>query len=260
MKTRHTLLSGETIDFHAPAADLAAFLRRVLAATKDAAISERELTDLVFGPENPLLDSGVVPGKTVVTVDVYRDPIFHVMLDCIARKRLGPGGSAVPSRARYTMTVAEAAGQLGISESAVRQAVYANRLRARKDGGAYYIDPLSVAAYRVSRRGPPRRRGVAPQTSTGGTLEARVGSGTGVSFRVKHLEAKGHGPEWAGTIAAGWSRIAVLATSKDRTIYWELEPGDGESVLALDGFYIRVIDAISSAPKARAAFLAFEAS
>jgi excisionase family DNA binding protein len=266
MKTQYTLLSGETVEFTAPAGDLGAFLKRVLSAAKDPAISERELTELVHGPENPMLEPGVVPGKTVATVEVYRDPIFHVMLDCIARKRTPSGSGVVSGRARYTMTVPDAARQLGISESAVRQAIYSNRLRARKDGGTYYLDPQSVAGYRVSRRGPRRREPV-QRSAPGGSLEARIGSGSDASFRVKHARDERdlderRGAEWAGTIPGGWHRIAVLGTTRDRARYWEIEPAEGESVLHFEGFYLRggfrIVETVSSTPKARAAFNAFE--
>jgi len=67
MKTQYTLLSGETVEFTAPTGTLGAFVKRVLAAAKDPAVTERELTDLVHGPDNPMLDPSVVPGKTVAT-------------------------------------------------------------------------------------------------------------------------------------------------------------------------------------------------
>lgn len=266
MKTQYTLLSGETVEFTAPTGTLGAFVKRVLAAAKDPAVTERELTDLVHGPDNPMLDPGVVPGRMVATAEVYRDPLFHVLLDCVARKRLPPGTGVVPARARYTMTVPDAAKQLGISESAIRQAIYASRLRARKDGGTYYLDPASVAGYRVSRRGPRRREG-GHKGAPGGILEARIGSAPDASFRVKHtreefeLEEK-HGAEWVGTIPGGWHRIGVLGTSKDRSRFWEIEPADGESVLHFEGFYLRggfrIVETVSSTPKARAAFRGFE--
>lgn len=266
MKTQYTLLSGETVEFAAPAGELGLFLRRVLAAAKDPAVSEQELNDLVFGSENPLLDHTMVPGKTIATSEVYRDPIFHVMLDCIARKRMPPGAGVASPRTRYTMTVPEAAKQLGISESAVRQAIYAGRLRARKEGGTYYLDPASVGGYRVSRRGP-RRRDHSQKSSPGGILEARIGQGPDASFRVKHtreefeVEEK-HGAEWVGTIPGGWHRIGVLGTTRDRARFWEIEPAEGESVLHFEGFYLRggfrIVETVSISARAREAFRQFQ--
>jgi excisionase family DNA binding protein len=265
MKTQYTLLSGETVEFATPTGKLGSFLRGVISAMKDPSVSEAELNDLVHGPQNPLLDHAVVPGKAVATADVYRDPIYHVMLDCIARKRF-PQTTTAAARERYTMTVPEAARQLGISESAVRQAIYATRLRAHKDGGTYYLDPRSVASYRVSRRGP-RRREERSQGPPGAVLEARIGSGPDASFRVKHsgeeLElSEKRGAERTGTIPGGWRRMAILGISKDLSRYWEIEPAEGESMLDFEGFYVRgrfrVVETVSSLPKARAAFKAFE--
>jgi len=266
MKTQYTLLSGETVEFTAPTGEMGAFLRRVLAAAKDPAVSEHELNEVVFGPDNPLLDHTVVPGKTVATSEVYRDPLFHVMLDCIARKRMPPDTGMNAARTRYTMTVPESAKQLGISESAVRQAIYANRLRARKEGGTYYLDPSSVGSYRVSRRGP-RRRDASQKNAPGGILEARFGQGPDASFRVKHsreefeFEEK-HGAEWVGTIPGGWHRIGILGTTRDRARFWEIEPAEGESVLHFEGFYVRggfrVVETVSQSPRAREAYRQFQ--
>ncbi|KYF52336.1 hypothetical protein BE04_45040, partial [Sorangium cellulosum] len=247
MKTQYTLLSGETVEFATPVGELGTFLCRVLAAARDPAVSEADLTDLVLGPENPLLDKTAVAGRSVATADVYRDPAFHVMLDCLARKRLPPESAVATPRTRYTMTVPEAAQQLGISESAVRQAIYAGRLRANKEGGTYYLDPHSVASYRVSKRGPRRQDQEAKGEAKGppgGPLDARIGSGPDASFRVKHSRddfelTEKRGPEWTGMIPSGWRRIAVLGTSRDLSRYWEIEPAEGESVLHFEGFYLR---------------------
>lgn len=266
MKTHYTLLSGETVEFSAPSGELAQFLDRVLSAAVDPAVTEAELSALVHGPENPLLDKTAVPGRCVPTAEVYRDPVFHVMLDCIERKRLPPGSEVAAPQARFTMTVPDAAKQLCISESAVRQAIYAGRLRARKDGGTYYLDPESVSGYRVSKRGPRRQDRLA-KGPPGGALDARIGSGPDASFKVKHSRddfelVEKRGPEWTGTIPAGWRRIGILGTSKDRSAYWEIEPADGESVLHFEGFYLRggfrIVDTVSVSSRAVAAFRAFK--
>ncbi|WP_437670864.1 helix-turn-helix domain-containing protein [Sorangium sp. So ce131] len=266
MKTQYTLLSGETVEFPTPTGELDVFLRRVLLAATDPAVSEAELNDLVLGPENPLLDKTAVVGRSVATADVYRDPLFHVMLDCIARKRLPAQPAVAAPRTRYTMTVPEAAQQLGISESAVRQAIYASRLRASKEGGTYYLDPHSVASYRVSKRGP-RRQDQQAKGRPGATLDARIGSGPDASFRVKHSRdefelTERRGPEWTGMIPSGWRRIAILGTSKELARYWEIEPAEGESVLHFEGFYVRggfrVVETVSTTQRAVAAFKAFQ--
>lgn len=55
------------------------------------------------------------------------------------------------------LSVASAARRLGISDSATRQAITAGRLRARKDGGTWYVDAASVESFVVSNRGPKPR-------------------------------------------------------------------------------------------------------
>jgi excisionase family DNA binding protein len=55
-------------------------------------------------------------------------------------------------------TVAEAAKRLGISDSAVRQAIYVGRLKGKRDGGTWYIDQASLFVFRVSNRGPQGKR------------------------------------------------------------------------------------------------------
>jgi hypothetical protein len=55
-------------------------------------------------------------------------------------------------RARYTMTVPEAARELDITESAVRQAIAAGKLQSIKNGGQHLLDPSWVKLYRVSKR------------------------------------------------------------------------------------------------------------
>src|SRR5262249_30577790 len=117
-KLLYTLLSGETVEVGAPG-EVGTFLRRVLAAAAAPSVSAVELDELVHSPENPLLDKTVVPGRAVATAEVYQDPIFHVMLDCIARKRMSTSGPVAPPPVRYTMTVPEAAKQLQLSESGV---------------------------------------------------------------------------------------------------------------------------------------------
>jgi excisionase family DNA binding protein len=59
----------------------------------------------------------------------------------------------------WSMTVANAARTLGISEGAVRQAIAAGKIRARKFGGTYLVSDDSVEFYkRNSRRRGPKPR------------------------------------------------------------------------------------------------------
>jgi excisionase family DNA binding protein len=163
-KHRYTTILGEVIEYSRPRSEVAAFLERVKRAAHDPRIDASELTELVYGRENPLLDQTIFPGRGAVTRSVMRDPVYHVMLDLIEAKRVQTGAlDANAVLASFTMTVAEAAARIGISPSAVRQAIAAKRLAAVKRGNAHFIDPRGVDAYRdhVVRRGPSPRTGMA---------------------------------------------------------------------------------------------------
>ncbi|MBX3216932.1 MAG: hypothetical protein KF850_33175 [Labilithrix sp.] len=152
-------VSGHTITFEA-GPKVAAFLRRIEAAVDDPKVSERELTGLAFSAENPILDHSLFPGRGGVTPKVLADPAYHVMTDLLFRKQLAEQGDGVEKiAARYSMTVAEAAAELGIHASAVRQAIAARRLASWVKDGQHYLDPRAVRALEVGTRGPkgPRR-------------------------------------------------------------------------------------------------------
>lgn len=124
-----------------------------------------------------LANAGIV---RVVYGELYRlDPESARMaeaagIECNSEDMPTPPASAKVSqsdRQKCTMTVKDAASILDVCESAVRQAAYARRIKSIKLGGTIYLDPESVAAYRVSRRGPK------PRSSAGdGTPVAEGGS------------------------------------------------------------------------------------
>jgi excisionase family DNA binding protein len=60
------------------------------------------------------------------------------------------------------MTVAEAAREIGISPSAVRQAIAAKKIRAKKFGGTHMVNRHSAEVYKKTSR----RRGPKPRAAT----------------------------------------------------------------------------------------------
>jgi excisionase family DNA binding protein len=60
------------------------------------------------------------------------------------------------------MTVAEAAREIGISQGAVRQAIAAKKIRAKKFGATHMVNRCSVEVYKKTSR----RRGPKPRTTT----------------------------------------------------------------------------------------------
>lgn len=87
-------------------------------------------------------DAAILRGCASVAAELHRAPPEH------DERRLAPPPG---------LTVAEAAERLGMSESAVRQAYYAGRLRGQKVGGVLEIDAAAVGGYRRGRQGPRRR-------------------------------------------------------------------------------------------------------
>ncbi len=256
---KYLTISGETIEYKPATTELAAFMERVRVASEDPAVLVVQLEALVYGLENPLLSKDVMPGRAVVTRATYEDPCFHVMLDQIGRKRAATGHlDLAAARARHTMTVQQAAKQLDITEGAVRQAIHNGRLSAWRDSGVYYLDPIVVTAYRVSRRGPP--------PSQADPLEVRCGSEAGAVFKVKtpnELAGRSKSKDVVTGMAGDWKRIAVLASKGSSARLFVLEPSKKSNVVALDGFFVRGKFAITTtenhAARAREAFKKFVA-
>jgi excisionase family DNA binding protein len=258
----HECVNGETVEYPEPARDVAKFLERVRRAADDAAVSEDALIALIYGRENPLLDHTMLPGRSMVTPAVFANPLYRVLVDLLDRKRVQSGAlDLAKARARYTLSVTDAAAQLGVNATAVRKAIGAGRLPALKDGGQYWLDPASVASFEVDRRGPSPR------------LEIRMGSAPGESFRVKHPT---HGNVFkeiaapAANVRAGeltnWKRVAVMTTAtrgdtKSARLF-VLEPGGPENEVALGAFHVRgrftVAEKINNPERAAAAWKAFE--
>lgn len=178
---RYTTVAGEVIEYPTPSPDVAAYLARVRDAANDPRVSESELVEFVYSKDNPVLDATLMPGRGAVTKAVFADPVYQVMHDLLYAKRLQMEGAAAssPTPPREGVSVADAARQLGMSASAVRQAIARGDLEATKVRGAHSINPASVESYRdrVTRRGP----------SAEPALRVRMGNCPGKSFRVKVL-------------------------------------------------------------------------
>jgi hypothetical protein len=256
MNTYETI-SGETIEYTSASAVIASFIERVRAAAHDPGMTVIQLEALVYGLENPLLSTTVIPGRAVVTASTYADPAFHVMLDLIGRKRVATGHLDLnAARARHTLTVRHTARQLGVSESAVRQAIQVGRLSAWKDAGTYYLDPVVVGAFRVSRRGPK-------QTS-GEPLSVRCGSSGSVRFSVNmphELTAATRGKGVTTGHALDWRRIAIIASSGSSARMFIIEPADRDDAIEFNEFYVRgrfkIVHKENNAKAARDSFKAF---
>ena len=212
----YTFLSGEIVGFPEPTPEVGAFLARAKAAAADPSVSVAGMVELVYGPENPLLDRFLVPGRPMVTRAVFDNPIFQVLTDLIGVKRVQLGELDMGKVAEdYTMTVGEAAEQLGITPAAVRLAITANKLDGMKRNGEWYIRPAGVAAYKVSNRG---RKRVEPSSGPA-LVRGVIGSEPGHSlllrvFDVKFEREGKDGHQIVGHIPAGWTSALVRVNDK----------------------------------------------
>jgi hypothetical protein len=151
-KRIHRTVTGHPIEYE-PTPKVAAFLRRIEEAVEDPNVSERELIGLAYSTDNPFLDHTLFPGRGAVTKEVLVDPAYHVLTDLLFRKRVVEQKIDVSKiEARYTMTPAEAAAELGVTESSI-----ASWLR----DGRHYLDPRAVRSLEVGTRAPTggKRRG-----------------------------------------------------------------------------------------------------
>ncbi len=250
---RHQLLSGETIEAPTPKGELADFIARLRTAVDDPTVDESAFIELLYSPENPLLDRAIMPGRGTVTKAVFADPTYHVMLDLLGRKRIALGSLDMEKvRARYSMTVKQAATIAGVHENAIRQAIAAKRLSSVKLKGEHRLDPAQVEAYKPSTRGP-----AAPLAVVYGSVE-------GKRLSIKHdgeLVEEGHdGGKKSGHLD-GWASAAVLAGAGDKARCWVIEPGSVVNEIQLDPFGIKgrftIMKSTNNAVAARDLFKAF---
>jgi hypothetical protein len=150
----YTMLSGETVQYPDPPFEVANFLAKVRLAAGDPNVNVNQLTELIYSPENPLLDTSILPGRAMVTKKIFENPVYHIMTDQIGLKQIQLG--LVTKEiwdAQFTVSVQEAAKQLDITPGAVRAAIAAKKLSGWLRNGQWYLHPNAIASYKVSNRG-----------------------------------------------------------------------------------------------------------
>ncbi|MBW2256949.1 MAG: helix-turn-helix domain-containing protein [Deltaproteobacteria bacterium] len=260
----YTTITGEVLEFATPTPEVQNFLARVAEAANDPGVSVSELVGLIYSEENPLLVTGIIPGHGFVTREVHANPVYHVLVDQLSLKRVQLGMLDVEvAHADYTLSVMEAAAELGISTSAVRQAIHAHRLSAVKKGKKWWVHPDSVASYQVSARGPLPEIKEITRGPVGEPLEVVRGSAEGVGLKLWHDGHAEPGNSRGGAHqerVTGWHRAVVLTYVKGRSSarYFDLQPGDEENEVVIGPLEVRgrfrVVQKLNNARKARAAF------
>ena len=257
---RYTTIAGGVLEYPTPALEVAQFLARVHDAAQDPRLTEPELTELIYSLENPLLDRTIFPGRGAVTADVYKDPVYHVMLDLLQAKRVQMG-TLRPDDAgdRYTLSVSEVARELELTPDAVRKAIHAGHLDAKQRGNAWLLNPSSVATYRerVVRRGPRAEP----------ALTARIGNEPGSSFRLKapkFVETARVDKRVIDGYVPHFERVAIAFSGKESNRMFVLEPSDEENEYTIGRFFVRgrfaIVEKINHPERASQAFRAFKPS
>lgn len=270
MKLKYTTFSGQVIEYDDPEPKLERFLVRAQAMLNDRKASESDLTALIYSKENPLIDPAAFAARAVVTPDVFAKPEYHVLADFIVRKRAQIDGTD-PAKvaAKYTLSVAEAAKRKGVTEDGIRRAIRERRLPAWFKDGVPFIEPKTLDAVQLGKRGPI----VSPE------LEFQVGydADAKASFRLFVLPG-GNQPEanadepvnqgqkiWRGKVAK-WRRAAVLTGGFGKQRFFEIVPSseDDPEAVEFHGFYVRgkfsIIRKINNPQDARQAWAVFQAS
>ena len=151
----HVTVNGHRIEYPDPDQALQAFLELVQRYVEEPAIGEDALISLVYGPQNPIMNRDILPGRGVVTREVLRNPVYAVLTDLLYRKELQRRGLTSETVARrYTLTAAEVADKLGVHVSTVTRAARERRVPSWIREGEYRFDPETL---RTMSFAEPRR-------------------------------------------------------------------------------------------------------
>ena len=160
----YTTSSGRTLTYDEPSPELAAFIDRVQAASVDTSVTNDDMILLVYGPDNPLLDPTILPGRYMVTPVVFANPIHHVLNDLLYLKGVRLGRVDMEkAHSRFTISIPDAAKQLGVTGQALRSAIEGYRLSAIFKNGQWWTSPQAVATFKVSKAGRPKKLKLTPE-------------------------------------------------------------------------------------------------
>jgi hypothetical protein len=251
----YTAISGEAIKYQITP-EAAAFLERLRMAAADPAVNVHQFLALVYSDENPILDRNFVAGRAMVTRAVFDNPVWWIMSDLIGAKRVQLGLLDIDAaKAAYTISVNEAAEQLGITPSSVRSAIMARKLSAHMRNGQWYTRPEAIASYKVSNRGRkkkdkgqgvemPKVIHVQTNNKIAPTVRVRTGNAPGVSLAIKVVGGdklvRMQGDDWL--LPNGWHRAIVRTTTttpKGKAVrVFEIEPAAEVGTIDVGELYV----------------------
>jgi excisionase family DNA binding protein len=261
----HVSLAGHEIKYDDPDPKLGRFLQKAFDLASDPKVKSDTLIALIYGSENPILDHTVFPERGAVTREVLENPVYHVLSDLLARKQAAAAGVTPDKMSKhYTLTVPEAAEQLGVSEDTINRGIRARRVPSWVKGGQRYLDPRTLAAVAIGLGA----RGKAPEGFM--RLKVRVGASETGSLRVKHaggeLPTKAQAIPYAiETTLPRSQHVAVLTAGADGTLrMFVLEPAEAKKRHGFDDFWFEgnfeIAKKINGAAAARKAWESFKAS
>lgn len=209
MRRTYTTLEGEQLELQSRSSEIDAFVERAIAAGDDPAVSSTQLSALVFGLENPLLDKTAIPGRAAVTRAVFEDPLYRLFTDLVTRKHVAEATAEAADPG--VLSLAQAAKELGVTPAALRKAIYDGRLEATKVGAAHVTSREALERFAAERapRGPKK----------GPALVITGGNAPGYSLRWKAPEAatvrKEKGPHKVVVAEVDeFEEVAVILTDK----------------------------------------------
>lgn len=234
MKTYKTL-NGHEIVYDSLNKTESAFLARAQEAADNPGVTTDQMIALVYGRENPILDS--THGHPMVTPHVLDHPLYRILSDLIGVKRVQLGQlDLAKAHAKFTLDVPAAAAQLGVTPQSVRAAIDTSRLPGIFRNGQWWLSPDSVGSYQVSKRAgrsgvKSSKRGIREVVAfvightDHGSLSVEVDAGVTIDLKEKGL--------LHGTFNDGWKRAMIKTTSKSGTRVFEIESASG-AVKAID--------------------------
>jgi len=251
----HTTLSGHMIKYSPTAAELA-YLAKLTQLAGNPEVTWERMLVAAYSVENPILDPNFMPGQGSVTKAVFANQAYHVMSDLMFRKQVSLKKVDLEAvGAAHTVSVSDAAKELGIHESAVRQAIASHRLASWVKDGKHFMTPSAIKAFALTLNDSPKRAsGPSPQVTI------RMGNAPGQSFRVRHDgellgKTKVQGRIVEGTLA-NWSKATLISGGDGDHRVFEIAPKKGASEsLQFGDFFVKgefqVVEKINNAVKAR---------
>jgi len=245
------------IDQEKVGSDALAFLVRCIQMAHDPEVNENDLIEVAYSEENPILKPGIIKGRGFIDQEALDHPLYPIFADLISLKGKNQGTfNSENALKQYSLTVSEASEFLGISPSAIRQAIKAHKLAAIKKDGQHWIIPASVKSYKVGSR--HRKRETPALTVCFGT---KKGSGALIPKFVNDIEMVTKNDQGLKEgVVMSFLSAAILTNTQGDKRFFRIVPGP-DNEMKFNGFFIKgkfkIIEKINNPRGADKAFKTF---